>query len=171
YTEQQKADFFALFIETGGKNAAACAREKGIVVRTAQNWVRKYRLDEEQALPGNGPSKPAVSGTRKLFQQHTESLIKFYEKRPDATLKEARTALCEEFKDLTITIGALQKHLVKHCCLTLKKLEKLPAARVSERTVTMRYDCVQGWLADTTFCFEDCVFLDEAGFNMHIKRN
>lgn len=52
-----------------------------------------------------------------------------------------------------------------------KKLEKLTEYRNSDETLMKRKTTVQSWLSDYEMDFEkNCVFIDEAGFNLHISR-
>ncbi|KAL0087520.1 hypothetical protein J3Q64DRAFT_1833883 [Phycomyces blakesleeanus] len=74
----------------------------------------------------------------------------FLENNVAETIQKARTALLEKFKDLMITLSGLQKHLV----------------------IQLRKDKVTEWLFNLDFDYvRDCVFIDETGFNMHIKCN
>ncbi|KAG1143384.1 hypothetical protein G6F37_012093 [Rhizopus arrhizus] len=51
----------------------------------------------------------------------------------------------------------------------MKKLEKISVARNSEETLKKRKDPILQWLADKEMVFENnCVFLDEVGFNLHM---
>jgi hypothetical protein len=54
----------------------------------------------------------------------------------------------------------------------LKKLEKWPAARNSDRVVNLRKEKVEDWEAtpDLDFC-KNSIFNDEAWFNLHTQRN
>src|ERR1700738_4731917 len=54
----------------------------------------------------------------------------------------------------------------------LKRLEKLPAARNTDRVISLRKEKVEEWenMQDMDFS-KNCVFIDEAGFNLHIQRN
>ncbi|KAI9006667.1 hypothetical protein CLU79DRAFT_684904, partial [Phycomyces nitens] len=76
--------------------------------------------------------------------------------------------LCERFEGLKISISAIHKHLVHKHNITLKKLEKkIPAARNSDRVIALRKAIEQYKSdADMDFC-KICVFIDEAGFNLH----
>lgn len=170
YTDKQRAQLFELVIEQG-MTAAAAEHITGINKRTAHRYVQLYRQDPEMRLPGAQRKNAAGRGNQKLFEERSAFLIAFYKKDAAATLHETRDALCQQFAGLTITLSGLQKHLVRKCCPTMKKLEKLPAARVSERVINLRYNVVSSWLADGTFNYSESVFIDEAGFNMHLKRN
>ena len=53
-----------------------------------------------------------------------------------------------------------------------KKLEKLPVARNSERVLKLRRERIEEWEAIPELDFaKNCVFIDEAGFNLHTQRN
>ncbi|KAI9258420.1 hypothetical protein EDC94DRAFT_543525 [Helicostylum pulchrum] len=59
-----------------------------------------------------------------------------------------------------------------HCALSLKRLEKIPAKRNDEDTIRERRERVETYIADKDMDFEpNCVFLVEAGVNLHIVRN
>lgn len=123
--------------------------------------------DEEIVIPDPVKPKEQKYGNQKLFQAHTIFFLDLYEKHPDATLNEARKAVMDAFLGLEITISAISKH----CNLTMKKLEKLPAARNSPATLEKRKEKVLQWMEIPGFDYlKNCVFIDEAGFNMHIKR-
>jgi hypothetical protein len=56
--------------------------------------------------------------------------------------------------------------------LTLKKLEKLPAARNSDRVIRLRREKVEECEATLELDYgKNCIFIDEAGFNLHTQRN
>ncbi|OAD71749.1 hypothetical protein PHYBLDRAFT_170411 [Phycomyces blakesleeanus NRRL 1555(-)] len=179
YNQNQVNKLFSL-VFSENQTAAAAAREMGINVQTAQNYVRLTRekiqadfdavtveTDESNGLETMeveevSASKERKNGNQKLFQ--------FFKNKPDATLEQARIAVMEEFSGLQITKSAIQKHLVKKCALTMKKLEKLPEKRDDISTIEMRRERILEWqqLADFNY-LSNCVFIDEADFNMHIK--
>lgn len=76
-------------------------------------------------------------------------------------------------KDLAFpSLSANHNHLINHCTITAKKLEKLPAARVTPRVINLRRQIVEEWEKDSELDFtKNCMFIDEAGFNMHLRRN
>ncbi|OAD81195.1 hypothetical protein PHYBLDRAFT_138734 [Phycomyces blakesleeanus NRRL 1555(-)] len=188
YNQNQVNKLFSLvFLEN--QTAAAAARETGINVRTAQNYVRlareKIQADFDAATVETDESngletmevkevsapKERKHGNQKLFQAHSAFFLKFFKNKPDATLEQARIAVMEEFSGLQITKSAIQKHLVKKCALTMKKLEKLPEKRDDVNIIEMRRDRILEWQQLVDFNYlSNCVFIDEAGFNMHIKR-
>ncbi|KAI9271949.1 hypothetical protein BDA99DRAFT_534419 [Phascolomyces articulosus] len=113
-----------------GYSARRAALELGFAVRTAQHYCRQYRLDEDKVLPGKKPQSGGAP--KKLFAEHTKFLADYFDGNITATLWQARDELCEKF-NISISLAAVHNHLVRHCTVTFKKLEKLPAARVTSR--------------------------------------
>ena|ERR1700722_3261039 len=87
-------------------------------------------------------------------------------------LSDIRQNLCEAFPGLSISISAFHRYLVHKCKLTLKKLEKLHAARNSDRALKLRMEKIEEWEAMSEMDFaRNCVFIYEAGFILHTQRN
>lgn len=120
-----------------GKSAKDAALITGINIRTAQHYIKKYNDDEEKRLPIRC-SKPAAGRKGKLTEEHSRFLVEYIDERAAAVLSDIKHHLCEAFPGLTISISALHRHLVQNCKVTLKKLEKLTAARNSDRVVALR---------------------------------
>ncbi|KAG1545736.1 hypothetical protein G6F49_010704 [Rhizopus delemar] len=154
-----------------GLSARKAGAIVGIVKRTAQNYVKTYEEDEEKRLPGG--KKQRVSWERKLQSHHTNFLCVCYEKNAQAVLWQARGALLEAFSEVqSITLSGLHRHLVLHASLTLKKLETIVSSRNTLGNLQIRRDRVLEWKSDENMNWhKNCVFIDEAGFNMHIRRN
>ncbi|KAI8880871.1 hypothetical protein K501DRAFT_190304, partial [Backusella circina FSU 941] len=67
--------------------------------------------------------------------------------------------------------SAIYMHLKVNCALSMKKLEKILTDINSVETLKKRRDTVLQWLADKGADFGSSrVFLDEAGFNLHMTR-
>jgi transposase len=172
YSALQVQELLDLVIEQG-MSARQAGLTVGIVVRTAQHYVKTYKDDEEKRLPGTKKVSRLGGNNRKLEPKHTDFLCQYYDTAAAAVLWEARDALLSAFPDIqSITLSGLHKHLVQHASLTLKKLDKIVAARNSENTLKQRRERVLEWMGDKEMnWFGNCVFIDEAGFNMHIRRN
>ncbi|KAI8880625.1 hypothetical protein K501DRAFT_275402 [Backusella circina FSU 941] len=108
------------------------ALDLGFAVRTAQHYCRQYRLDDDKVLPGKTPQSGGAP--KKFFAEHTKFLTDFFDENVTGTLWKARDALCEKF-ELSVSLAAIHNHLVGHCTVTVKKLEKLPAARITPRVI------------------------------------
>ncbi|KAG2218177.1 hypothetical protein INT45_003603 [Circinella minor] len=152
-----------------GYSARKAELELGFAVRTAQHYCHQYRLDEDKVLPG----KKSQSGgaPKKLFPEHTKFLIEYFEERVTATLWQAGDELCEKFS-ISVSLIAVHNHLVNHCTVTFKKLEKLPATIITPRVINLLKQVVEEWERDLNMDYmKNCVFIDKAGFNMHLRRN
>ncbi|CEP15572.1 hypothetical protein [Parasitella parasitica] len=69
----------------------------------------------------------------------------------------------------SIKLSVLHMHLVNKASVKLKKLEKFTALRESETTIKIRHGRVLEWKNDPDMEKEtNCVFVDEAGFNLHL---
>ncbi|KAG1098393.1 hypothetical protein G6F42_017998 [Rhizopus arrhizus] len=160
YTPQQIQALLDLAVFSG-LSARKAGILAGIVVRTAQHYVRQYRLKEDPGwLPGMRMNSLG-GNNRKLKEEHTAFLMDFFDNNPSAVLPA-----------LSIDISSLHRHLVKHCSLALKRLNKLLAARNAPTTIETRIARINEWRADLEMDYAiNCVFVDEAGFNMHLRRN
>ncbi|OAD78072.1 hypothetical protein PHYBLDRAFT_164949 [Phycomyces blakesleeanus NRRL 1555(-)] len=163
YNQNQVNKLFSL-VFSENQTAAAAARETGINVRTAQNYVR---LAREKIQADFDAATVETDESNGLETMEVEEVSAPKERKHG----NQKIAVMEEFSGLQITKSAIQKHLVKKCALTMKKLEKLPEKRNDTNTIEMRRDRILEWqqLADFNYLL-NCVFIDEAGFNMHIKR-
>jgi transposase len=154
-----------------GKTAKDAALLTGINIRTAQHYIKKYNDDEERRLPLSG-RKSGAGRKAKLTECHSQFLIDYVDEHPTAVLLDIRTALYEAFPELSISISSLHRHLIQKCKLTLKKLVKLPAARNSDRVLKLRRERIEEWEANPELDYrKNCVFIDEAGFNLHTQRS
>jgi hypothetical protein len=87
------------------------------------------------------------------------------------TLGQMREKLIEEYLAISISKTQFYRHVKEQCVLSIKKLEKLAEYRNLDETLMKRKIAVQLWLSDGEMDFEkNCVFIDEAGFNLHISR-
>ncbi|GAA5815200.1 hypothetical protein MFLAVUS_008706 [Mucor flavus] len=170
YTSEQIQELLDLVIETG-ISARKAGMMVSIVERTAQHYVKLYRDDEEKRLPGS--RKLRTKWYTKLELRHTNFLCDLYEKKPEAVLWEARDSLLQAYPEIkSISLSGLHKHLIQHASLTLKKLERIVTARAALNNLTLRRERVLEWKSDKNMNWNNnCVFIDEAGFNMHIRRN
>ncbi|ORE20579.1 hypothetical protein BCV71DRAFT_280152 [Rhizopus microsporus] len=116
----------------------------GIIERTAQNYVKTYRDDDEKRLPDG--RKQRVSWDKKLQPHHTEFLCELYDKTPQAVLWQARDALLEAFDEIeSITLSGLHRHLASYASLTLKKLETF--VRLQEQLLVISRCVETGFLS------------------------
>ncbi|KAG0742898.1 hypothetical protein G6F29_011149 [Rhizopus arrhizus] len=127
---RKKVELLDLVIEEG-LSARKAGAIVGIIERTAQNYVKTYKEDEEKRL----------SGGRKQRRNPTNYII-----RPSQTSNSH--------------------------ALTLKKLEAVVSSRTTLGNLQIRRDKILEWKSDENMNWhKNCVFINEAGFNMNIRRN
>jgi len=85
----------------------------GINVRTAQHYIKTYNDDDERRLPKSG-RKPGAGRKPKLTDDHSQFLICYADEHPTAILLDIRRALCAAFPEVSISISALHRHLLKN---------------------------------------------------------
>ncbi|KAI7846557.1 hypothetical protein BDC45DRAFT_419000, partial [Circinella umbellata] len=153
-------------IQNSTLNAAEAGRDLLIPERTAQRYWKRF-VDGEPYLPSTMGKSPGPPPT--LQPIHTTFLQTYYDTKSDATLKEAQQSLVDKFK-ISITQSGLQKHLVNKCGLTMKKLERISEYRNSDETIASRINWAHAF-ESSGMDYYKCIFIDEAGFNMHIKRS
>ncbi|KAI8142635.1 hypothetical protein BJV82DRAFT_669247 [Fennellomyces sp. T-0311] len=118
-------------------SAAAAAPIALMSVRSAQRYWKYYR-DGEPYLPSLQKSNSKQRDPT-LLQQHTHHLEQLYDKDPTTTLAQAQELLLRVY-NVKITQSGLQKHLVKHCGLTMKKIEPVSEARNSPQTIKAQFN-------------------------------
>ncbi|KAI9250127.1 hypothetical protein EDC94DRAFT_487455, partial [Helicostylum pulchrum] len=57
------------------------------------------------------------------------------------------------------------------CRLTYKRIVPQYFARDNEKTIVKRYNEVNSWISQKLDFFNDCIFIDEAGFNRNMHRS
>ncbi|KAG2198921.1 hypothetical protein INT46_008253 [Mucor plumbeus] len=156
YTPIQIQELLKLVIEQG-MSARKAGLTVGIVIRTAQHYAKLYEDDVEKRFPGTKKLSSQGGNDRKLEGKHTNFLCNFYEQNATAVLLwEARYALLSAFPDL----------------ISITLTDKVLAARATDNTLQLRKEIVLVWKSDQAINWQNnCIFIDEAGFNMHIRRN
>ncbi|KAG1452568.1 hypothetical protein G6F46_012474 [Rhizopus delemar] len=168
--KKHKLPLFDLIIAEGFTTKDA-ALVTGINIRTAQSYVKTYNNDPQKRLPGSH-NKPRGRPCSNLTEEHSKFLVDYAKKNSTAVLDELKLKFCEKFEGLKISISAIHRHLVHKHNTTLKKLEKIPAARNSDRVIALRKAIIEQYTSDTDMDFpKNCVFINETGFNLHTQRN
>jgi hypothetical protein len=113
----------------------------------------------------NGGKRPVS----KLNGQHKDHFIRFYDEKPTATIDDGINELIKSFKGLSIKKSRVAEFMKEECNLSLKSITRHPAQRNSPETIEARAVWVAEWLAKGTD-YNNCVFLDESGFNINMTR-
>jgi hypothetical protein len=98
--------------------------------------------------------------------------MKFNDERPAPALSDVKQTFREAVPGLWISNSASHRYLAQKCKLTLKKLEKLFVQGKGSSTHTAKEKVEEREAMDLDLEFaKTCMFIDEAGFNLHMKRS
>ncbi|KAI8990840.1 hypothetical protein BDF20DRAFT_918405 [Mycotypha africana] len=154
-----------------GMSARAAILCLGIAVRIGQKYVKDYKdQNDSEFLPGR--TKKHGGGSRQFEPDHTAFLIDYYKKHSNAGFMAGKECTCGAVSRLSGFLGIRTSTLSRKMQLTLKRLYKMVGSRTSDRTIHLRQSILSEWITDPKMDFmSNCVFVDEAGFNMHLCRN
>ncbi|SAM04526.1 hypothetical protein [Absidia glauca] len=149
-------------------SAAKAGREYGVDERTAQKWVKDYKRYEDEET---SKEKKKVGRKAVLGEEHKEHLIEFVDNNPSAVIDQALESLTNQFEGLKIKKTAVHDFMTKECNLSLKRAYFYPLSRISEDTIEKRYVWAMKWANSDMDYTRNCVFIDEAGFNINLRRS
>lgn len=79
-------------------------------------------------------------------------------------------ALTQQFEGLAIQKSAVHKFMTGECRLSLKKITLHPEERNAPATIEKRFNWATKWGATDLDFVMNCVFIDEAAFNINLRR-
>jgi hypothetical protein len=106
-----------------------------------------------------------------LREEHTQFLVNYIDSTAASTVDLAHDELCKAFSGLKISVNAVYKDMRTKCNLYLKRAEILCEERDPDTTIRKRKLYIEKCKENNVDCQKNCVFIDEAGFNLHIMRN
>ncbi|KAG2193614.1 hypothetical protein INT47_007237 [Mucor saturninus] len=155
------------------KSVKSACESTGIALWSGYKYKKTYNNDPEHGLIRR-KKRGAKGSLFKLKQHHAEWIISYIDDKPTAVLDQISESLCRTFEteNLSISRSALHRFMRAYCALSMKRLEKIPARRNHIDVIEQRKLAVETWLGDEEMDFQkNCVFIDEAGFNVNITRN
>lgn len=131
-----------------------------------------YNKDPEKKIPTKKTNRTANRPPTQLNEKHKAYLTDFYDENPTATIQDAVDKLVENFEGLTIKKSRVAEFMKDECNLSLKVVTCHPVARNSERTLQLRKEFVEEWIQQKGVLYmQNCVFLDESGFDVNMRRS
>ncbi|KAI8329776.1 hypothetical protein EDC96DRAFT_417588, partial [Choanephora cucurbitarum] len=97
-------------------------------------------------------------------------LIHHFDQHPTSTIGDARKLLLDSFPGLHITFSELYTHLISICSFSLQNNKKYTPEETTEDLVEARYQAVKAWGEMGVDFMKNCIFVDQAGFNVHLAR-
>lgn len=167
YNQEQIEEFICLITEMVPVKDAAL--RTGIVLSSAYRFRKQWT--EEGKIRETKKRGRVVGTVSDLKEEHTVFLTKIVDDFATITITQMWEMLHQEFPGLSVSKSSVYRHARNNCALSMKKLEKIVESRNSEETILKRKNTIMQWMADSEFDFEkNCIFLDEAGFNLHMTR-
>lgn len=110
----------------------------------------------------------------KVRENHLVFLNRVVEEHSEFTLLELTHALKEEFPEdfeVPVSITAMHKVLTDKLSFSLKKAEIYNSRRTHDDIITERFEYATTIINEGQIKYlENCVFVDETGFNLHLNR-
>jgi hypothetical protein len=167
----EQVRMFIKIIQDEGTTVPKAAVRCNIPRQSAYRLLKEFNDSNGSVLPGFALKAKNRGTKQKLFSQHTLFLIHYLDNHKSTTLGLAKEALLKQFPDLEdIYIPSLWKHVTVDCAFSLKRAFLYNEERDVERTLRLRYEVVSKWKEIGVDFRKNRVFVDEAGFNMHMIR-
>ncbi|KAG2209301.1 hypothetical protein INT46_003970 [Mucor plumbeus] len=168
--EQAAVSLYLYYVfEKGMKNKEAAAAAN-VNLHTARKWKQKYQQNPEEYVPYKltnlVPSRPVSH----LDDRHKDHLVKFFDENKRATIDDAVKDLTQSFENLEIKKSRVAEFMKNECNLSIKTISRHPTARNSPAVIEKRAIWVAEWLAKGMLYLQNCVFLDESGFDINMTR-
>ncbi|KAG0734285.1 hypothetical protein G6F57_008114 [Rhizopus arrhizus] len=102
---------------------------------------------------------------------HKEHLIKFFDEDASAIIQDATEDLIKSFAGLEIKKSRVAEFMKEECNLNLKVVSHHAIARNCEKTLEARAAWVKEWTEKGINFLNNCVFVDESGFDINMRRS
>jgi transposase len=135
----------------------------GVPKSTAHSIVRKMEFTEESVAPIQERQFRS-----KITPEGLHALDVWVSERPDMTLEGLANKLREE-KGISVCKATISKAITK-IGFTVKLLRAIPISRNCPSTVLARVHYAQKFLAEAPIDHREIVWVDECGFNLHLRR-
>lgn len=137
---------------------------------TARKRKREYDNDLNKNIPFKKTNRTSKRAPSQLNENHKMHLINFFDENPSAVIQEAVEDLTKSFEGLEIKKSRVAEFMKEECNLSLKVVTRRPKARNSQKNLEARANWVIEWQQKGLHLMNNCVFLDEAGFNVNMHR-
>lgn len=154
-----------------GKSLRAAAKEIDRSPSTMRGWIKRIEESPTRTpvLKRRGRTAPG-----KVRENHLVFLNRVVEEHSEFTLLELTHALKEEFPEdfeVPVSITAMHKVLTDKLSFSLKKAEIYNSRRTHDDIITERFEYATTIINEGQIKYlENCVFVDETGFNLHLNR-
>lgn len=168
YSESQKQRFWQMVAEEGCSSYKA-ALYNDIKLQTAYTWKKNWnrRVIQEQNGIYHTPKKRGRKSL--LTDEHREFLKKLVNEDATVTLEFLLEKLRDAFDDAKASASTIYNYITKVCKFSLKRISKWAMRRGLDEVKEQRYEWAKEYQDKLDFN-KNCVFIDEAGFNISMRR-
>ncbi|KAG1626021.1 hypothetical protein G6F44_012543 [Rhizopus delemar] len=170
YTNEDRLRYFFFLHEKLMKPADA-AKLANVNPETARKWKREYDNDPEKNIPFKKTNRTSKRAPSQLNENHKMHLINFFNENPSAVIQDAVENLTKSFEGLEIKKSRVAEFMKEECNLSLKVVTRRPKARNNQKNLEARANWVKEWQQKGLHFMNNCVFLDEAGFDVNMRRS
>ncbi|KAI9267290.1 hypothetical protein EDC94DRAFT_495331, partial [Helicostylum pulchrum] len=167
YSNDQKS-LFLYCLRLKLMSAAAAGRHARIVERTAQKWAKRLREDPDWDIYEKETNKFNRKPSQ-LQAEHKYHLINFFDEHPQARKEDAVESLTKAFEGLNLKKSSVGSFILNECNLTVKRVTRHPEGRNTPGRIEERRLWVEKWIQTDMDYLANCVFVDEAGFNINMR--
>ncbi|KAG1049283.1 hypothetical protein G6F43_008382 [Rhizopus delemar] len=150
---------------------ADAAKLANVNPETARKWKREYDNDPEKNIPFKKTNRTSKRAPSQLNESHKMHLINFFDENPSAAIQDAVENLTKSFEGLEIKKSRVAEFMKEEYSLSLKVVTRRPKARNSQKNLEARANWVKQWQQKGLHFMKNCVFLDEAGFDVNMRRS
>jgi transposase len=170
YTDEDRRRYFYFMSEKLMKPKEA-AKAANVNYDTARKWKQIYDRDPEKNIPLKKTNRTPNRPVSQLNENHKKHLISFFDENPSAYIQDAVDDLTTSFAGLEIRKSRVAEFMKEECNLSIKTVSRHPVARNSEKTMQERAEWVQKWINDGMDYLKNCIFIDESGFDINMRRS
>ncbi|CEP16997.1 hypothetical protein [Parasitella parasitica] len=169
YKDSEKEKFFYYLYEKGMSIRGAAAELK-IPKSTAYEWKKKFEEGGDVFTRKEGSGRP-VGRPAILNEEHQKYLVEMIDENPSLVLDQMMDSLTSQFEGLQISKTAFYNFVKDKCRISVKRAYFHSVERNSPAKIRERKEWVQRWQQTDMDYISNCIFIDESGFNINMKRS
>lgn len=148
-------------------NIAKFSKQLGINPRTAERWWKSYQTSGEvpcKKTANNGPKSSITA-------DHEEYIERLIDQGPQIFAEDIIDDLTTKFEGFSISVSRLNRYLKNNMHISVKRPTFEAEKRNSIENLNTRYQWFMEWKDSNLDYTKNCVFIDEAGFNINTRNS
>lgn len=170
YTNEDRLRYF-FFIQEKLMKPAEAAKLANVNPEAARKWKRAFDNDPEQKAPLKKTNRISNRAPSQLNEQHKAHLVEFFDENPSAVIQNAVDNLTKGFEGLQIKKSRIAEFMKDDCNLSIKSCHPPSQGQKQPKDFEARAKWVEEWLQKGLHFMQNCVFLNEAGFDINMRRS